>query len=45
MCVSFHRLYFTYELNDLEAIDFFAHEVLNLDRTSGACHDYTIQIY
>ena len=37
--------YVTYELYDLEAIDFFANKVLNLDRTSGACHDYTIQIY
>ncbi len=35
----------TNKFNDLKAIDFFADEVLNLDCSSGASHDYLIQIY
>ena len=35
----------TNEFDDLEAVDLLADEVLNLDCSSGACHDYIIQIY
>jgi hypothetical protein len=43
ICLSY--LINTNEFYDLKAIDLLADEVLNLDSSSGACHDYIIQIY